>query len=147
MSQLRIGRIGLVVLLGVFASLATLTSALVASAQPTGSASITGYWEAASDGGVFSFGNAQFYGSMGGQPLNRPIVGTVATPDGKGYWLFASDGGVFAFGDAPYLGSTSGLPLNVPIVGMAATPSGVNSDGATYQFGDSSYVGAPSGGR
>jgi hypothetical protein len=34
-----------------------------------------GYWLVAADGGVFSFGDAQFYGSMGGQPLNKPVVG------------------------------------------------------------------------
>ncbi len=31
-----------------------------------------GYWVAASDGGVFSFGDARFYGSMGGKHLNAP---------------------------------------------------------------------------
>ena len=34
-----------------------------------------GYWEVASDGGLFAFGDAGFYGSMGGHPLNQPIVG------------------------------------------------------------------------
>ena len=34
-----------------------------------------GYWEVASDGGIFSFGDAQFHGSMGAQLLNKPIVG------------------------------------------------------------------------
>ena len=34
-----------------------------------------GYNLVASDGGIFSFGNAVFYGSMGGQPLNQPVVG------------------------------------------------------------------------
>ena len=59
-----------------------------------------GYWLVASDGGVFSFGDATFHGSTGGMTLNKPIVGMAATPDGGGYWLVASDGGVFSFGDA-----------------------------------------------
>ncbi|MEA2532737.1 MAG: hypothetical protein QOJ93_548 [Actinomycetota bacterium] len=29
-----------------------------------------GYWEVASDGGIFSFGTARFSGSMAGTPLN-----------------------------------------------------------------------------
>jgi len=45
------------------------------AATPTGG----GYWEVASDGGIFSFGNARFYGSMGGTPLNRPVVAMTAT--------------------------------------------------------------------
>ncbi|HEY6625254.1 MAG TPA: hypothetical protein VIX85_15555 [Acidimicrobiales bacterium] len=44
-----------------------------------------GYWLAASDGEVFSFGDASFYGSMAGHPLNRPVVGMAVTPDGGGY--------------------------------------------------------------
>ena len=59
-----------------------------------------GYWLVASDGGVFAFGDAGFYGSMGGRPLNAPSSGMAATPDGRGYWQVAADGGVFAFGDA-----------------------------------------------
>jgi hypothetical protein len=42
------------------------------------------YWLVASDGGVFSFGNAGFYGSMGGKPLNQPVVGMAADPTGAG---------------------------------------------------------------
>ena len=34
-----------------------------------------GYWLVASDGGIFSYGDAAFYGSRGGQALNKPIVG------------------------------------------------------------------------
>jgi hypothetical protein len=34
-----------------------------------------GYWEVASDGGIFAFGDAGFFGSMGGKPLNAPVVG------------------------------------------------------------------------
>jgi hypothetical protein len=58
---------------------------------------------------------------MGSTPLNQPIVGMAATPDGKGYWLVASDGGIFSFGDASFYGSMGGTHLNQPIVGMAAS--------------------------
>ena len=90
------------------------------AATPTGA----GYWLVASDGGIFAFGDAPFLGSMGGLPLDQPVVGMAATPTGRGYWLVASDGGIFAFGDAPFLGSMGGLPLDQPVVGMAATPTG-----------------------
>ena len=82
-----------------------------------------GYWLVASDGGVFSFGDAVFHGSTGAIALNRPIVGMAATPDGGGYWLVAADGGVFSFGDAVFEGSTGAIALNRPIVGMAAGPA------------------------
>jgi hypothetical protein len=29
----------------------------------------------ASDGGIFNFGSAKLSGSMGGTPLNKPVVG------------------------------------------------------------------------
>ena len=44
-----------------------------------------GYWLVASDGGIFSFGDAGFFGSTGGLHLNEPIVGMAPTPDGRGY--------------------------------------------------------------
>ncbi len=79
-----------------------------------------GYWFVASDGGIFSFGDAAFHGSMGAKPLNAPIVGMAGTPDGGGYWFVASDGGIFSFGDSKFKGSMGAKPLNAPIVGMAA---------------------------
>ena len=54
-----------------------------------------GYWLVASDGGIFTFGDATFFGSTGNLVLNKPIVGMASTPDGRGYWLVASDGGIF----------------------------------------------------
>jgi parallel beta-helix repeat protein len=106
-----------------------------------------GYWLAASDGGVFAFGEAPFRGSTGEFPLNQPITGMASTPTNEGYWLVASDGGIFSFGDAPFLGSTGGARLNRPIVAMTAMPSGagyrlVASDGGVFAFGDAGYRGS-----
>ncbi len=108
-----------------------------------------GYWLVASDGGVFTFGDAKFYGSMGSRRLNKPVVAMGVTPDGKGYWLVASDGGVFTFGDAKFHGSTGAMRLNRPIVGMAVAPDGngywlVASDGGVFAFGSARYFGSPS---
>jgi hypothetical protein len=109
-----------------------------------------GAWAAGADGGVFAFGDAAFYGSMGAKPLNEPVVGMAATPDGQGYWLVASDGGIFAFGDAAFYGSMGAKPLNEPVVGMAATPDGqgywlVASDGGIFAFGDAAFYGSMGG--
>ena len=118
----------------------------------SGSVGITkvGYWEVASDGGIFSYGTANYYGSMGGKHLRAPIVGMAATPDGGGYWEVASDGGVFAFGDAQYYGSMAGRPLTHPVVGIASTPDGggyweVASDGGVFPIGDAQYYGSMGG--
>ncbi|MGH9089725.1 MAG: GH12 family glycosyl hydrolase domain-containing protein, partial [Acidimicrobiales bacterium] len=83
-----------------------------------------GYWLVASDGGIFTFGNAGFSGSKGGSHLNAPIVGMAATPSGAGYWEVASDGGIFTFGAAAFHGSMGGRSLNAPVVDMAATADG-----------------------
>jgi hypothetical protein len=109
--------------------------------------SAQGYWLAASDGGIFTFGDAQFFGSTGHIELNKPVVGLAATPDGDGYWLVAEDGGIFTFGKAAFYGSTGDQVLNQPIVGMAATPSGegywfVASDGGIFTFGDAPFHGS-----
>ena len=106
-----------------------------------------GYWLLGRDGGVFSFGEAAFYGSTGDLRLNRPVVGMAAVPDGRGYWFVASDGGVFSFGSARFFGSTGDIRLNQPIVGMASTPSGrgywlVASDGGIFSFGDAAFYGS-----
>ena len=110
----------------------------------------TGYWLVASDGGIFSFGNAGFFGSTGAMHLNQPIVGMASTPDSRGYWLVASDGGIFAFGDAGFFGSTGAIHLNKPVVGMTSTPNGqgywmVASDGGIFAFGNAHFFGSMGG--
>ncbi len=70
-------------------------------------ASGKGYWLVARDGGIFSFGDAQFYGSTGSIRLNQPIIGMKVAPEGNGYWLFARDGGVFTFNTSYFGGGVS----------------------------------------
>ena len=50
-----------------------------------------------------TFGGAGYDGDTLEVPLQKPIVGGAADPNG-GYWLVASDGGVFTFGNAAVLG-------------------------------------------
>lgn len=102
---------------------------------------VTGYYLAASDGGVFAFGDARFHGSMVGLKLNKPVVDIERTRSGKGYWLVSGDGGVFAFGDARFYGSMAGNRLNAPVVAIARTPSSegywlLGRDGGIFAFGD-----------
>jgi hypothetical protein len=117
-----------------------------------------GYWLVGSDGGIFTFGSAGFWGSTGNLVLQRPVVGMTPSRDKSGYWLVASDGGVFTFGDLLFYGSIpgiglhpagSGLPhsLNAPIVGIVPTSDGggyfmVASDGGVFSFGDARFEGS-----
>ncbi len=109
-----------------------------------------GYWEVGADGGIFSYG-ASYHGSVGGKPLNAPIVALASDPVTGGYWEVASDGGLFAQ-NAPFFGSMGGQPLNSPIVGMVATPDGggyweVAADGGLFAFGDAVFHGSMGGKR
>jgi subtilisin family serine protease len=129
--------------------LAAAVAALQAG-DTTPPADALGYWMVASDGGIFSFGNAPFLGSTGDLRLNSPIVGMARTVTGRGYWLVAADGGIFTFGDAQFFGSTGNLKLVKPIVGMAATGTGngywlVASDGGIFAFGDARFYGSTGG--
>jgi hypothetical protein len=109
-----------------------------------------GYWQVGSDGGIFSFGGAQFYGSTGSMHLNKPVVGMAASPSGNGYWLVASDGGVFAYGDAQFYGSTGSIALNKPIIALIPSLDGggywlIASDGGVFAFGDAKFYGSTGG--
>ncbi len=136
--------------IGVYRSTLVVTGPNGVQDVPLRGVSSHGYHLVASDGGIFSFGDAGFTGSAGGIRLNRPVVGMAPTHDGAGYWQVASDGGIFNYGDAGYYGSMGGRPLNAPIVGMAATPDGkgyweVASDGGIFSFGDAHFYGSRGG--
>lgn len=106
-----------------------------------------GAWGVTSNGGVYTYGAAGFYGSMAGQRLNQPMISIASTASSNGYWMVARDGGIFSFGDAQFFGSTGSIKLNQPVVGMAPTPSGngywmVASDGGIFSFGDAQFYGS-----
>ena len=91
----------------------------------------------AGDGGVFTFGDAKFFGSAGNLTLASPVVGMSVTSTGKGYYLVGADGGVFTFGDAVFAGMLSDtlrpLEPDGPAIGIAANPVGAGYLIATAQ--------------
>ena len=82
-----------------------------------------GYWLVASDGGIFNYGNAGYFGSVPGQGIvgQPPIVGISRTPSGAGYWLVGTGGAVYSYGDASFLGALSGVGLVAPLSGIASS--------------------------
>jgi ribosomal protein L24E len=107
---------------------------------PTG----LGYYMVGSDGGIFAFGDAKFYGSMGDKKLNAPVQSLVPDSDGVGYWLVASDGGIFAF-QSNFRGSMGDKKLSKPISGMVPYGNGymmVGEDGGIFNFSDKLFVGS-----
>ncbi|MGD0809657.1 MAG: 3D domain-containing protein [Acidimicrobiales bacterium] len=106
-----------------------------------------GYWAVGSGGGVFSYGDARFLGSMANDHRSRKIAGIAATPSGNGYWLVSKDGDVFSFGDAKFYGSLGNDDLKTTVVGIASLPNGrgywlATADGGVYTFGDARYYGS-----
>lgn len=103
-----------------------------------------GVWVVGSDGGVGNYGGAAFFGSMGGTPLNAPMVAIV--PHGAdGYWLVGADTGIFAYGDAPVrwgygpmIASEYAAGDRAIVAAEAVDPGGVDTliliadDGSTY---------------
>ena len=103
---------------------------------------------------------------MGGQPLNKPVVGMAVDPAGGGYYEVASDGGIFSFG-APFHGSTGCLDLTEPVVGIEVSPNTtaagpatacgftasqspggyqfVAADGGVFSFGNAAFAGSLGG--
>jgi ribosomal protein L24E len=82
------------------------------ASSPTGK----GYWFVASDGGIFAFGDAGFFGSAANGSL-VPVVGMAATKSGTGYRVARVDGSVLSFGSAAAGGGLTGT-LSAPIVGI-----------------------------
>jgi hypothetical protein len=104
----------------------------------------TGYWLVQSNGGIFTFGGAHFYGSLpnSGKKVND-VVGIAATPGGGGYWIVGSNGTVYPYGNAADLGSLSGVSDIIAIVSPDAGGYWlIARDGGVFSFGDAHYHGS-----
>ena len=109
-----------------------------------------GYWLVASDGGIFTFGDAAFYGSTGSFKAEPAHRGHGVRPERRRVRPGGGRRGTFGFGSAPFYGSLGGIPLKNPIVAATTTPGDTgywfsDNAGEVSAFGQASYYGsAPS---
>jgi hypothetical protein len=91
-----------------------------------------GYWLVAADGGIFSYGNATFYGSTGG--TGARALGMMVDPDTPGYSIINTDGfsQTFASTQGPGIGGGAQGADCQPDVQPPATPD----RNATQVFAD-----------
>ena len=115
-------------------------------------AAVSAYWVVASDGGIFSFGGAPFYGSTGNIRLNKPVVAMAPTspPTLAAIARSLPTAGSSTMATPGSSGRSGGSHLNQPIVGMAATADGggywlVAADGGIFAFGDAGFHGSMGG--
>jgi hypothetical protein len=104
-----------------------------------------GYWLVAADGGIFTFGDAKFFGSVPGIAANQQAAAMAATPTGKGYWILSRNGAVYTFGDAIAMKSVAGQGRGA-FVGISPTPNArgywlSTSVGQVFALGNAPYYG------
>jgi len=75
------------------------------------------------DGGVFNYGDAGFFGSVPGQGIvnQPPVDGIARTPTGAGYWLVGATGAVYTYGDAAFLGAPNAGSLVAFVSGISSS--------------------------
>jgi hypothetical protein len=98
-----------------------------------------GYWLLRDDGGIFTYGDAPFFGSAANN-VQTTAAAVAMTPSGRGYWIVERRGMVWNYGDAGCYGGTYDTGAN-DIVGIASTASGqgywlVEQDGGIWPYGD-----------
>ena len=93
------------------------------------------------NGGVRTFGDADYHGSKSSTYLKNEAVGIESTPAGDGYWMLNKNGRVFAFGNTrPY-----GSPAGIVAADMASTSTGagywvLGRGGGLFAFGDATEL-------
>ena len=125
----------------------TPAGAVTSHLQPAG-----GYILVASDGGIFTFGDAQFEGSLPGLGVRvNNIRAMLPSSDYHGYGLLGSDGGAFAFGDYPFTGSAVQNGIGATdLVGVAITQQGghgvggllAGADGGVFTIAGAQFEGS-----
>jgi hypothetical protein len=80
-----------------------------------------GYWLAASDGGVFSFGDGEYLGSLPAIHVSGTAVGIGPTASGNGYLIATAAGHVYGFGDATASGGPADQHAPASAVGLGIT--------------------------
>ena len=93
----------------------------------------------AADGGIFTFGDARYFGSWANQNLPDAVVGLLPTPDGGGYSIVTTDGVVLGLGDAQVFGSLTLNPDATPVSAIIGNGSGtgywlLDPDAWSYSF-------------
>ena len=106
-----------------------------------------GYWLVAADGGIFSYGDAGFYGSTGSLHAQRADRRHGGHPRRRGLLARGGRRRHLQLRRRRLLRLGRGLTLNAPIVGMAATPDGggywlVAADGGIFSYGDARFYGS-----
>jgi hypothetical protein len=80
---------------------------------PTGQ----GYWLVARDGGIFTFGDATYQGSLPERNIKETAVELLPSRSGFGYLIVTSEGNVYAFGDAVAAGGPKSVGAKTASVG------------------------------
>jgi hypothetical protein len=115
----------------------------------TTASSGSGYWMVATDGRVYSFGGAPFFGSARqSMAAGQQAVDLEPTPSNGGYWIVDSAGNVYGYGNAGYRGGIPGGTLlpGETITSISTTPSGngywlFSTAGRVFAFGDAGFFG------
>jgi cell wall-associated NlpC family hydrolase len=100
-----------------------------------------GYWLLASDGGVFTFGDAPYAGSSGGAPAADPAERIVPSNSGNGYWIEDQNGSVQTFGEALGTPPVAALMFQPVTPGDKAVLYAFSQLGKPYIWGGNGPVG------
>ncbi|GAC1579954.1 MAG: hypothetical protein NVS3B24_14400 [Candidatus Dormibacteria bacterium] len=116
------------------------------SACSNGPGGPPGYNILNTSGGLYSFGDARYFGNLIDHGYPGPGVGLAETPSGLGYQILTSTGALYSFGDAVYYGNLLDHGYPGPATAVAYTPAGtgysiLTRGGGIYSFGDAPYFG------